>query len=290
MSKNILITGATGHLGWLVIDGLLKKVPVSNIFALVRDITKASNLTEKWITLRQGDYKDASSLRDATNGMDTIYLISSSDTSNRTTQHINLINAAKESWVKHIVYTSFDRSKEEGSAVQFITQAHIDTEKYLKESGISYTILRHGIYMDTLPDFLGPVPQTGVVYFPAWNTKVAFTARKDLADGAVNILMWAWHENKVYNFTNSESYNFSDIANIFTSLLWKQIPYIDPTVEDFKKTLTENNVPEMYIDLGIAFATAMKDGDFINVDTTLEDLLWRKPMDMKYFLKEAYKL
>lgn len=290
MSKNILITGATGHLGWLVIDGLLKKIPGSNIFALVRDVTKASSLSQKWVTLRQGDYTDISSLRDATKTIDTIYLISSSDTTDRTAQHMNVINAAKESGVKHIVYTSFDRSREDGSAVQFITQAHIDTEKYLKESWISYTILRHGIYMDTLPDFLGPVPETGVVYFPAWDTKVAFTARKDLADGAVHILSWEWHENKVYNFTNNESYSFSDIAATFTSLLWKQVPYIDPTIEDFKKTLTENHVPEIYIDLGIAFAKAMKDGDFINSDTTLKDLLWRRLIDMTSYLKETYTL
>ena len=115
-------------------------------------------------------------------GIDTVYLISSNDIADRKLQHGNTIDAAKKAGVQHIIYTSFNRARDTDSAVQFITQAHIDTEELLKKSGLAYTILRHGLYMDMIPDFLGAVPETGVVFFPAGKTKVALTARVDLAE------------------------------------------------------------------------------------------------------------
>ena len=290
MNKNILITGATGHLGQLVIEGLIGKIPTTNIFALARDTSKAEYIVKKWINIRQGDYRDIDSLKKAMKWIDTIYLISSNDTTDRTLQHSNVIEAAKASQVHHIVYTSFDRVNETDSAVRFITQAHIDTEKLLKESGIHYTILHHGLYMDILPDFLGAVPETGVVFFPAGTTWTALTARTDLAEWAIKILTSSGHENKTYNFINSESYNFKEIADTFSSLLGKTIHYIDPTIEEFRKKLSENHVPEMYIDMSTAFATAIKNGDFSRTDSTLEKLIWRKPTSLKEYIKSAYSI
>ena len=103
----ILVTAATGHFGTATIESLLKKnIPASQIAGLVRDEKKAADLAIKGITLRKGDYYDAASLQQAFQGIDTLVFISSGSLEDRVSQHRNVVNAAKASGVKHIIYTS----------------------------------------------------------------------------------------------------------------------------------------------------------------------------------------
>src|ERR1700754_4815082 len=109
----ILLTGATGHFGKNTIHSLLAKgIPAQNIAALVRDEAKATDLKAKGITLKKGDYDNEASLAGAFKGVDKLLLVSGSDAFKRSQQHRNVVNAAKEAGVKHIVYTSFERKNE----------------------------------------------------------------------------------------------------------------------------------------------------------------------------------
>ena len=99
----ILVTAATGHLGTVTIDFLLKKTLASKVVGLVRDTQKAQGLLQKGITVRQGDYFDYASLEGAFQGIDTLVFISSGTIDNRIEQHTNVVNAAKAAGVKHII-------------------------------------------------------------------------------------------------------------------------------------------------------------------------------------------
>lgn len=103
----ILITGATGNYGKATIDFLLKKgIQANSISALVRNEAKAEDLKAKGINLRIGDYDNYASLVKAFKGVDKLLLVSGSDVADRTKQHENAVNAAKEAGVRHIFYTS----------------------------------------------------------------------------------------------------------------------------------------------------------------------------------------
>lgn len=155
----ILVTGATGKFGSKAIEHLLNNgVNASDIAALVRDVEKAQNFVEKRIEPRIGDYTDYDSLVNAFQNIDKLLLISSNDKKieNRTAQHTNIIKAAKTAGVKNIVYTSFVRKpKFEDSAIALFQDSHVKTEQFLKDSGIDYTILQNGIYLEMIPIFAG---------------------------------------------------------------------------------------------------------------------------------------
>lgn len=142
MTKNILITGATGHLGSAVISHLVETYPKDQIFALVHDIGKASVLPSG-IQIRQGNYYHPEALITALADIDVIYFVSSSNFDNRILQHKNLIDAAKANSISHIFYTSFERVRESGSPIDTVMHDHLETEKYLSISGIPHAILRH---------------------------------------------------------------------------------------------------------------------------------------------------
>ncbi|SHF12945.1 NAD(P)H-binding [Cnuella takakiae] len=142
----ILVTGATGQFGSKAIDHLLSKgVKESQVVALVRDTAKASHLQDKGVELRNGDYSDFDSLVEAFQGIKKLLLVSSNDrgvVENRTAHHINAIKAAKEAGVNHIVYTSFVRKPGyEHTAIAAFQNSHVQTEIFLKNSGVDFTIL-----------------------------------------------------------------------------------------------------------------------------------------------------
>lgn len=285
----ILVTGATGHLGKAVINFLLQKgIRANNIIALVRDEAKAADLEEKGVILRKGDYHDYASLAQAFKGVEKLLLVSSGDFNDRSQQHINAVNAAKEAGVKHILYTSFHGREDKPSSIPFVVQSHLDTEAAIKKSGIPYTILRNSIYADMLPMFLGPkVTETGV-FIPAGNGKIPFASRLDMAEAAAVVLSTSGHENKIYPIASSTAYSFADIATTLSELAGKTIPYIDADPLQYKEALAQAGVPQEYIGFMGGFAEAFKQDEFNAASNDLETLLGRKPSSLKEFLKTAY--
>ena len=285
-----LITGSTGHLGSATIEYLLNKVSANEIAALARNEEKAKTLKEKGIDVRIGNYDDYDSLVKAFQGIDKLLLISSSEIGNRAAQHINAINAAKEAGVKHIVYTSFIRQKDDpNSALWFIAKDHVETEEHLVNCGIPYTLFKNGFYMDMITDFIGEnVLETQTVFLPAGDGKVNFALRKEIAEALANVLTSEGHENKSYDIGGDETISFSQIAGFLSEISGKQINYISPDVETYKQELAKHNVPEMYINMFAAFAVAFSENAMDVPSGDLNNLLGRRATGVKTFLTGAF--
>ncbi|WP_031594229.1 NAD(P)H-binding protein, partial [Pantoea agglomerans] len=102
----IAVTGATGQLGRIVIDALLKKVPAGEIIAAVRTPAKAADLAALGVIVRQADYGQPETLEAAFAGVDKLLLISGSEVGQREAQHKAVIEAARAAGVGFIAYTS----------------------------------------------------------------------------------------------------------------------------------------------------------------------------------------
>lgn len=286
----ILVTGATGHFGAATIDFLLKKgTPATEIAALVRDEAKAGNLKAKGINIVTGSYDDYDSLVEAFKGVDKLLFVSGSDVVNRGKQQDNVVKAAIEAGVGHVVYTSFIRKNEtETSPIYLVAKSHLATEKALKESGLTYTILRNNIYADMIPMFVGPnVTETGV-FLPAGDAPVAFTLRNDMAEATANVLTGTGHENKDYLISNTETVTFQDIAKFIGDAAGKEVGYISPEPAVFEQVLSGAGLPAEMVAVTVGFAEAFKQGEFESTETDLDKLLGRKPGTVKDFLTAVY--
>lgn len=290
----ILVTGATGQFGSKAMDHLLNKgVNASEISALVRDAAKEQSLKDKGIELQVGDYTDYDSLVKAFQGVDKLLLISSNDrgtVENRTAHHINVIKAAKDAKVKHIVYTSFVRKpKFEESAIAAFQNSHVQSEQFLKNSGIDYTILQNGIYLEMISIFAGEkVTETGVIMYPAQDGKASWVLREELAEAAAHVLTTEGHENKIYPLTNTESVSFEEIAKELSGTLGKEIQYQSPSVNEFESILKQFGVPALYIGMFTMWAVAQAQGALDLDDANLASFLGRKPTTVKQFIELVY--
>jgi NAD(P)H dehydrogenase (quinone) len=280
----ILVTAATGHLGTATIDYLLKKnIPASQIAGLVRDEQKAAALSAKGIALRKGDYFDAAALEKAFQGIDTLVFISSGSIENRVNQHRNVVNAAKASGVKHIIYTSVLKASETLKFTAGIDHYH--TETFLKEAGIPYTFFRNTFYMEVLPMFLGGALKSGQWYYAADNAKVNVVARVDIAEAIANVAIApATHANKIYEIAGNQSYSFNEIAGVVSKIVGKTISYIPVPLEALKEGMKQAGVPEAHIPMYASIAEAISAGELDSDDRSLEKLLQRKPVDLNEYL------
>jgi NAD(P)H dehydrogenase (quinone) len=126
--EKLLVTGATGHLGKSVVKQLLKFTTPENIAILARNSAKADYFRSKGIDMRIGDYDDFLSLGKALIGIDKVLLISGTDPFTRLQQQINVIDAAQNAGVKHVVYTGVSIKNPDNSANMFLIQSHFRTE------------------------------------------------------------------------------------------------------------------------------------------------------------------
>ncbi|TCC89978.1 SDR family oxidoreductase [Pedobacter hiemivivus] len=290
----ILVTGATGQFGSKAIDHLLNKgVRPSEISALVRNVANGHHLKSRGIEVKVGDYTDYDSLVKAFQGVEKLLLVSSNDRQafeNRTAQHINIIKAAKEADVKHLIYTSFVRKTNfENSSIAAFQNSHVQTEAYLIDSGIDYTILQNGIYLEMIPIFAGEkVAETGVILFPARDGKASYVLRDELAEAAAHVLTTEGHEKQIYSLTNSTSVSFSEIAKAIGDQLGKDVKYQSLEVDLFESKMKQFGVPDLYIGMFTMWAMAQAQGTMDVVDDTLEAFLGRKPTTMSQFIAQIY--
>jgi NAD(P)H dehydrogenase (quinone) len=287
----ILVTGASGQFGKSAIDFLLKKnIPSNPIIALVRDEEKATELKSRGVVVRSGDYDNYNSLINAFKGVEKLLFVSGSDIMRRNAQHKNVVSAAKAAGVKHIVYTSFlGKNETKSSPLWSVIESHLNTEAWLKESGMDYTLLKNTLYMDFIPAFLGEkVVETGVIYVPAGNGKVGAVLRSDMAEATANILLSNNHSGKIYQFTNHEAFSYQEVAEQLSEITATPIKYISPTPDKYIQTLTEHGVPAEFIGIFTGFAVAQAHGELETVGSDLEQLLGRKPMSISTFLKQVY--
>ncbi|WP_086478561.1 SDR family oxidoreductase [Arenibacter amylolyticus] len=287
----ILVTGATGEFGKHAVQQLMKKgVNVSDISILSRGMEKANNYKEDGITVKIGDYTNYDSLVKAFKGVDKLLFVSSSEIENRAEQHQNVVKAAKATGVKHIVYTSFMRKQErDNSAIAFLQDSHLKTEKWIIESGITYTFLQNATYLDMLPMFIGEqVLETGVIMQPAGNGKSSLVLRQELAEAAAVVLTSEGHENKAYPLVNNQAISYNEVAEIIAEISGKDITYQSPSSEEYQAALKNYGVPDEYIGLFTAFSIAQSNGELEMSDNSLEKLIGRKPTTAKDFLTKIY--
>jgi len=287
----IVITGATGHFGRIVINQLLSKgISSYKITAFVRDTEKAEDFKQKGISLKEGNYDDYTSMVQAFDEADILLLISGNDVINRQKQQINAVNAAIEADVKHILYTSFARKNEtESSPLAKVNTAHLKTEDAIINSGIKYTIMRNSLYADNIPEFVGPnVFETGI-YLPAGDGKCAFVTRQDMAEATANILVDGEIESRIYEFSNIENISFDDIAGMLTDISGKQITYTNMDTDEFVNKMQSVGIPEGALNGIIPFIEAIREGEFEADKSDLPTLLGRNPESVKEYLISVCK-
>lgn len=240
----IAITGATGQLGRLAVAAL--KARGSSPIALARSPEKAADLG---VPVRAFDYTTADPT--ALTGVDTLVLISSNDFTDRAGQHRKVIAAAKAAGVGRVVYTSILKG---AASPMILARDHVATEAALKDSGLSYTILRNGWYSENYTGALGAAIQHGAILGAAGEGRVSSAARKDYAEAIAVTALDDAHAGKVYELAGDGSHSGADLAATVAKAAGKPVTYVSMPGAEYAKALQGFGLPE-------GFAQVLSDSD-----------------------------
>ncbi|MDU4840554.1 MAG: SDR family oxidoreductase [Leclercia adecarboxylata] len=268
----IAITGATGQLGQLVIEQLLKTVPASQLVAIVRNPAKADALSQQGVTVRQADYTDQAAFTAALAGVDKLLLISSSEVGQRAPQHQNVINAAKAAGVKFIAYTSLLHADTSPLGLHV---EHVDTEKALAASGIPYALLRNGWYTENYLASAPPALEHGVFIGSAGEGKIASATRADYAAAAARVISEEGHAGKVYELAGDQAWTLGELAAELSRQSGKNVVYQNLSEADFAAALKGVGLPAGLADMLADSDVGASKGGLFDDSHTLRALLGR---------------
>jgi NAD(P)H dehydrogenase (quinone) len=283
MIMKIGVTGATGQLGQIVVSKLKEKIAADNLVAIVRFLQKASDLG---VEAREADYDKAETLPTALQGIDTLLLISGSEIGKRTTQHKNIIEAAKKAGVKWIVYTSLLHA--DTSSINLAGE-HLATEAALKESEIPFTLLRNGWYTE---NYMGSIPGAlggGAFLGSAEDGKISSAARKDYAEAAVAVLTSDGRQGKVYELAGDNSYTLTDLAAEISRQTGKDILYKNLPETEYAAILTNFGVPQEFAQAIANWDVSVSKGDLFDDSRQLSKLIGRATTPLSETVGEALK-
>jgi NAD(P)H dehydrogenase (quinone) len=247
----IVVTGATGQLGRLVIAALLRKMPAVDIVAAVRNRRKAGDIAARGVHVRLADYNQPQAWDEVLKGADKVLLISSSEVGQRARQHRSVIDAARRAGVKLLAYTSVLRAD---TSPLGLAAEHKETEALIHASGIPYSLLRNGWYTENYTVGIPGVLARGAVYGCAGNGRIASAARIDYAEAAAEVLTAENQAGMVYELAGDTAYTLSELAAEISRQSGRNIGYVDLAEAEYRNVLVKAGLPD-------AIAALLADSD-----------------------------
>jgi NAD(P)H dehydrogenase (quinone) len=237
-----VITGATGQLGRLVVQELLRRgVPAGDITATGRDITKVKDLADRGVRVLAIDYDDPASLDTAFRGANRILLVSASEPGRRTQQHENAIDAAVRAGAGLLAYTSIANA---GTTGMRLAAEHQATEAALRASGLTYALLRNSWYVENYTAQVPAILQRGSLAGSAGDGRVSAATRADYAAAAAAVLTGDGHAGRAYELGGDEAFTLAELAAEIGAQAGQPVGYLDLPEDEYARLLTSAGLPE----------------------------------------------
>ena len=280
-----LVTGATGALGRLAIDALLKRVPAASLIAGVRNSEKAADITAKGVALRVLDYNQPETLGPALKGVDRLLLISGNEVGKRVPQHTAVIEAAGRAGVSRLAYTSILRAD---TSTVGLAREHKETEAVLAGSGVPHVLLRHGWYTE---NFLGGIPtalQFGVLSHCAGEGGFSSATRAEYAEADAAVLTADSVSNgHWYELAGSSSFTKPQLAALLSRLSGKPVANNSLSEAAYRESLVKAGLPGFVADILSSSDAGAARGDLFDDSRTLEQLIGRPTQTIEDAVKAA---
>lgn len=280
----IVITGASGQLGRLVIEALLQKLPAGEIVAAVRNPEKVADLAARGVQVRVADYDQPASLAAAFAGADKLLLISANEVGRRLPQHRAVIDAAKTAGVGLLAYTSILHA--DTSPLPLATE-HKETEALIRVSGLPAVILRNGWYTENYVAGIPAALQYGVVLGCAGAGRIASAARADYAAAAAAVLTQDNQAGRIYELAGDESYTLAELAGEIARQSGKAVVYQDLPESEFKAALLRAGLPEALATLLAESDVGASQGGLFDDDRQLSQLIGRPTTPLSKLVGQA---
>ena len=274
----VAVTGSTGALGGMVARRLAASDLPQRL--IVRTPGRAPELPGATVVV--SDYADADAAEQALTGVDTLFMVSASESEDRREQHRTFIGAAARAGVSRIVYTSFVGAAADSTFT--LGRDHFATEQAIRDAGLTFTILRDNFYLDFLPALVG---EDGVIRGPAGDGRASVVARSDIARVAAEALLHPGeHENAVYDMTGPEALSMAEVAHLLTEHGDQPVTFYDESLQEAYASRAKWGAPDWQVDAWVTTYTAFATGELARGSDDIERVTGVPPMTLETYLTQ----
>jgi NAD(P)H dehydrogenase (quinone) len=283
---SVVVTGATGHLGRLIIQHLLERgMQASEIIATGRSAEKLAELAAaSGVATAVIDYTQPETLDAAFAGARTLMFVSGSEAGQRIEQHRNVVDAAVRAGISRIVYTSAPHAD---TTTLILAPEHKATEEMIRETGISFTFLRNNWYTENYVGAFKQSRASGTYLASVGDGRVASASRTDYAEAAAVVLTEEGHENTVYELSGDVAWNGNELAAAFSRLAGSDIPYAPVTPEGHADVLRSLGLDEGSVGFVVRLDGDTREGTLAETSGDLSRLIGRPTTPLLEGLRQA---
>jgi len=280
----LLVTGASGQLGRLVLDHLLDtlKVEPSRIIAATRDPANLDAYAARGITVRAADFAKPETLAAAFKGADRLLLISTTSVGTRLVEHQAAIDAAVAAGVQHVLYTSIPNPV---APELLIVHDHAKTEDALAASRLpGWTVLRNNWYFENLNHSIPQLLQSGQWFNASGDGRIAYIARSDLARAAATALANGGNGKSALALGGAKAYTVPELAALIGSALGGEIAAIPVSVPDLEQGMIGAGLPAPVAAVLASAETHIANGRLGDVTGDYQALTGAEPQSLESWL------
>jgi NAD(P)H dehydrogenase (quinone) len=277
---SVIVTGAAGHLGRLVAEQLLERIPPEQVVLVTRRPEALAELRARGADVRYGDFNDPRSLRDAFAGGRRMLLISTDAVGRRVRQHRAAIDAAAAAGVDQVVFTSIvnpvarnplgPNAWEQGK-----------TEEMLHRSGLEWTVLRFASFAELWLPHAATAVRNGQLITNNGHGRIATVSRRDCAEAAAITLTSDGHTGRTYNITGPQALSARDLAELYADLSGQPVKLVSLNDTMLTWVLVGIGTPVPTAWGIVAYGRAVRQGYFDAVDPAFEQLAGRPAASLR---------
>ena len=282
---SLAVTGATGHLGSLVVGALLDRgVEAEQIIALVRNPDAAASLSDRGVHVRRADYDDPATITEALEGVERLVFVSGSEVGRRVDQHRAVIEAASTHGLAQVAYTSIPRAD---TTPLLLAAEHRATEELIRTAGVPYTFLRNSWYIENYTGRLASYLEAGEIVGAAGSGRVSAAARQDYAAAAAAVVTGDGHLDQTYELGGDVAFTMADLAQVVSDETGRQIPYRDIPVDEHTRGLVAAGLPQPAAAVFADTDAGVARGDLLVQSGDLARLIGRPTVTLREAIRSA---
>lgn len=276
----ILVTGASGSVGKAVLQEVRKSGAKHRaMYRSAKEAAKAPTGTDAVIA----DFAKQETLSAALKGVASVYLVCS-PIPELVQLESNMIDACLAAGVKHVVLNSAMGAGDYGKS---FPSWHRKVEDNLRDTRLSYTILRPNSFHQNVVAFFAPSIRAQEVFYGSMqNARNSFIDVRDIAAIAVKALAGGGHAGKIYELNGPEALNYPELARRISKAAGREVKYVDIPMEAQKKAMLDQHMPEWQVRALLELQEYYLNGKGGETDDVVQKLLERMPITMDKFLAE----
>ena len=277
----ILLTGATGKTGSATAKALNEKGITFR--ALIRNEEKRGDIESLGGEVVIGSIENKEAVDQSMVDVETA-LILLPNSENQLSLEKQLVDSAKQAGAKRVVKMSSIEATPDATSP--IPKLHLESEEYIKQSGLNWTMIKPNFYMQNLLASAGTIKDQGKIFLPMGEGKTGMIDTTDVGKALAKVLSEDGHESMNHEITGPEILSFNEVAEIFSKGLDKQVDYVDVPLAAYKETLGQFLTNQWHLDAVIDLFKGIADGGIEEKTDTYSELMGESPKSLSEFISE----